>query len=50
MKSKPQKESTDSKKLVLTTVTPEQSLEEIYENLLKNFQRQGLEIKPSKKE
>ena len=38
------------KKLVLTTVTPEQSLEEIYENLLKNFQRQGLEIKPSKKE
>ena len=44
-----EKELKDSKKVELTEVKPQMSTEEIYQNLLKNLKKQGLEVKEDKK-
>ena len=41
--------SDDGNKVILTQVTPKMSKDEIYDNLVKNLKKQGIEVKPDKK-
>ena len=40
--------SDDGNKVILTQVTPKMSKDEIYDNLMNNLKKQGIEVKPSK--
>ena len=40
-------ESENLKKPVLTIVTPTMSVDDTFNSLLKNFKKQGIEVKPS---
>ena len=39
----------DGNKVILTQVTPKMSRDEVYESLVKNLKKQGIEVKPNKK-
>ena len=49
MKLEQKKELKDLKKAALTEVKPQMSEEAIYQNLMKNLKKQGLEVKEDKK-